>query len=55
LRVREPENDRLKKSIELVSVYFINMPGSTKNALSRKIRDIERAMRFENKFYKNSR
>lgn len=55
LRVREPESDRLKKSLELVSVYFLNMPGSTKNALSRKIRDIERAMRFENKFYKNSR
>lgn len=53
LRVREPESDRLKKSLELVSVYFLNMPGSTKNALSRKIRDIERAMRFENKFYKN--
>jgi len=55
LRIREPESDRLKKSLELVSVYFLNMPGSTKNALSRKIRDIERAMRFENKFYKNSR
>lgn len=54
LRIREPESDRLKKSIELVSVYFINLPGSTKNTLSRKIRDIERTMRFENKFYKGS-
>ena len=54
LRVREPESNRLKKSLELVSVSFLNMPGSTKNTLSRKIRDIERKMRFENKFYKGS-
>jgi hypothetical protein len=52
LRVREPESNRLKKSLELVSVSFLNMPGSTKNTLSRKIRDIERKMRFENKFRK---
>ncbi|OPY74421.1 MAG: Flagellar brake protein YcgR [Syntrophorhabdus sp. PtaU1.Bin058] len=55
LRVKEPESDRLKKSLEIVSISFLNMPGNTKNTLSRKIRDIERTMRFENKFYKGSR
>lgn len=54
LRIREPESDRLKKSLELVSIFFLNMPGSIKNMLSRKIRDIERKMRFEDKFYKDS-
>lgn len=46
LRVWEPENDRIRKSIAMASVQFIDMEAQVKNVLARKIRDIERDLRY---------
>ena len=40
LRVWEPENDRIRKSIAMASVQFIDMKAQVKNDLARKIRDM---------------
>ena len=46
VRVWEPENERLKTSLEFVSVQFVDMDGIIKNELGRKIRDVERELRY---------
>jgi c-di-GMP-binding flagellar brake protein YcgR len=40
VRVWEPENEKVKKGLEFVSIQFLNMNGHTKNELGRKIRGI---------------
>jgi hypothetical protein len=47
VRVWEPENEKVKKSLEFVSIQFLDMEGRIKNELSRKIRDIERDLRYK--------
>jgi hypothetical protein len=47
VRVWEPENERVKRSLEFVSIQFLDMDGHTKNELGRKIRDIERELRYK--------
>ena len=47
VRVWEPENERVKRSLEFVSIQFLDMDGHTKNELGRKIRDVERALRYK--------
>lgn len=47
VRIHEPENERVKKSLEFVSIQFINLDGHIKNDLGRKIRDIEREIRYK--------
>lgn len=46
LRVWEPENERIRKTIAMASVQFTEMEARVKNMLARKIRDIERELRF---------
>lgn len=45
LRVWEPENERIRKTVALASVQFTDMEAHLKNVLARKIRDVEREMR----------
>jgi hypothetical protein len=47
VRVWEPENEKVKKNLEFVSIRFLDMNGHIKNELSRKIRDIERDLRYK--------
>lgn len=47
LRVWEPENERIRKTVALASVQFTNMEAHLKNVLARKIRDVEREMRYK--------
>lgn len=47
VRVWQPDNERMKKSLEFVSIQFLNMNGHTKNELGRKIRDVERNLRYK--------
>ena len=47
LRVWEPENDRIRKTIAMASIQFLDMEAQVKNALARKIRDIERELRYK--------
>lgn len=47
LRVWEPENERIRKTIALASVQFTDMEAHLKNVLARKIRDVEREMRYK--------
>jgi hypothetical protein len=47
LRVWEPENERIRKTVALASVQFVGMEANLKNILARKIRDIEREMRYK--------
>ena len=47
LRVWEPENERIRKTVALASVQFIDMEAHLKNILARKIRDVERDMRYK--------
>lgn len=47
LRVWEPENDRIRKTIAMASVQFVGMDALFKNILARKIRDVEREMRYK--------
>ncbi len=47
LRVWEPENDRIRKTIAMASIQFANMEAQVKNILARKIRDIERELRYK--------
>ncbi|MHB8111327.1 MAG: PilZ domain-containing protein [Syntrophorhabdaceae bacterium] len=47
LRIWEPDNERLRKTVEMASVQFIDMQPSLKNILARKIRDVEREMRYK--------
>jgi hypothetical protein len=47
LRVWEPENEKVKKTLEFVSIQFLDMNGHIKNELGRKIRDIERELRYK--------
>lgn len=47
IRVWEPENEKVKKSLEFVSIQFLDMNGHMKNELSRKIRDVERGLRYK--------
>lgn len=47
IRVQLPEIERMKKSIEFVSIQFLNVDGLIKNELGRKIRDIERELRYK--------
>lgn len=46
-RMWEPENDRIRKTIAMASVQFIDMEPQVKNVLARKIRDIERELRYK--------
>jgi len=46
LRVWEPENERIRKTIAMASVQFVDMEAQAKNILARKIRDIERELRY---------
>jgi len=45
VRIAEPEDERMKTSLEFVSIEFINLNGHIKNELGRKIRDVERELR----------
>ncbi len=47
INMREPENEKMQRILEIVSIQFLSMDGLVKNALGRKIRDIERAIRFK--------
>jgi hypothetical protein len=47
LRVWEPENERIRKTVALASVQFTDMEAHLKNVLARKIRDVEREMRYK--------
>lgn len=47
LRVWEPENERIKKTVALASVQFIDVEANFKNILARKIRDVERELRYK--------
>lgn len=47
LRVWEPENERLRESVALASVQFMDMDAGLKNTLARKIRDVERDLRYK--------
>ncbi|HNT43633.1 MAG TPA: PilZ domain-containing protein [Syntrophorhabdaceae bacterium] len=47
LRVWEPENERIRKTVALASVQFTDMEAYLKNVLARKIRDVEREMRYK--------
>jgi hypothetical protein len=47
LRVWEPENERIRKTVALASVQFIDVEARLKNVLAQKIRDIEREMRYK--------
>jgi hypothetical protein len=47
VRAWEPENEKVKKSLEFVSIQFLDMKGHIKNELGRKIRDIERGLRYK--------
>jgi hypothetical protein len=47
VRVWEPENEKVKNSLEFVSIQFLDMKGHIKNELGRKIRDIERGLRHK--------
>ena len=47
MRIKEPENERVKKSLEFVSIQFLNVDGHIKNELGRKIRDVERDLRYK--------
>jgi hypothetical protein len=46
LRVWEPENERIRKTITMASMQFVDMEAHVKNILARKIRDIERELRY---------
>jgi len=52
LRVWEPESEKIRKSIALASVQFLDLEAQLKNALARKIRDIERDMRYKEVYTK---
>jgi hypothetical protein len=47
VRTWEPENEKAKKSLEFVSIQFLDMKGHIKNELGRKIRDVERDLRHK--------
>ncbi len=47
LRVWQPDNERIRKTVALASVQFTDMEAHLKNVLARKIRDIEREMRYK--------
>ena len=47
LRVWDPESDRIRKTIGMASVQFIDMEAQVKNILARKVRDIERELRYK--------
>ena len=47
VRVWVPENEKVKKSLEFVSIQFLDMKGHIKNELGRKIRDVERDLRYK--------
>ncbi|MBA4390196.1 MAG: hypothetical protein C0399_04585 [Syntrophus sp. (in: bacteria)] len=47
VRIHEPENEKVKKSLEFVSIQFLNVDGHIKNELGRKIRDVERDLRYK--------
>ena len=47
VRVWEPENEKVKKSLEFVSIQFLDMNGHIKNELGRKIQDVERDLRYK--------
>lgn len=47
LRVWEPENERIRKTIAMASVQFTDVEATVKNILARKIRDIERELRYK--------
>lgn len=47
VRVWAPENEKVKKSLEFVSIQFLDMNGHIKNELGRKIRDVERDLRYK--------
>ncbi len=47
LRVWEPENERIRKTIAIASVQFTEIEAQIKNVLARKIRDVEREMRYK--------
>lgn len=47
LRVWEPENERLRKLVALASAQFIDMDAGLKNSLARKVRDVERDLRYK--------
>jgi hypothetical protein len=50
VRVWESENEKVKKSLEFVSLQFLDMDGLIKNELGRKIRDIERDIRYKDTY-----
>jgi hypothetical protein len=47
VRVWEPENEKVKKTLEFVSIQFLDMNGHIKNELGRRIRDIERDLHYK--------
>jgi len=47
LRVWQPDNERIRKTVALASVQFTDMEAHLKNVLARKIRDIKREMRYK--------
>ena len=46
LRTWEPENEKIRKAIAMASVRFVDVEAQLKNILARKIRDIERELRY---------
>lgn len=47
LRLWEPDNERIRKTLDLASVQFMGTKPDMKNLLARKIRDVERQMRYK--------
>lgn len=52
LRVWEPENEKIKKTLAFASIQFLDIEATLKNVLARKIRDIERDMRYKEVYTK---
>ena len=49
VRVWEPENEKVKKSLEFVSIRFLDIDGNIKKELGRRIWDIERDLHHKDK------
>lgn len=52
LRVWEPESEKMRKTLAYASVQFLDIDAQLKNTLARKIRDIERDMRYNEVYVK---
>lgn len=47
VRLWEPDNEKIRKTLHMGSVQFMNVNPDLKNLLARKIRDVERHLRYK--------